>query len=106
MDEKTLSLDLLEKGTNLCHYLSCDKEEKLISKRLFDAICKLCENCYSLKNPALAKTELSLLRKNASLDADKISLYLSLLCSLGYISPAQKESMGKTLDTLKKEINI
>lgn len=106
MDEKTLSLDLMEKGMNLCRFLRSEKSESLISSRLFDAICTLCESCYSLKNSLLAKNELSSLRKVVSLEADKINLYLELLCSSGYISAAQKESMIKTLDTLKKETNI
>lgn len=106
MDEKTLALDLMEKGTNLCRFLSLEKAESLISKRLFDAICTLCESCYSLKNPTLAKAELSNLRKACSLDCDKINLYLELLQSSGYISTAQKDSILKTLDALKKETNI
>ncbi len=106
MNEKSLSLDLLEKGTNLCRFLSDEKGESLISQRLFNAICTVCECCYSLSNPSLAKNEVSLLRKNASLEADKVTLYLDLLCASGYISPAQKESMIKTLDTFRKETNI
>ena len=106
MNEKRLSLDLMEKGTTLCRFLMEEKAEKLVSSRLFDAICSLCESCYSLSNPSFAKSELSLLRKKSSTEADRISLYLELLCSLGYISVAQKESMVKTLDTLKKETNI
>lgn len=106
MNEKSLSLDLLEKGTNLCQFLQTEKAETLISSRFFDALCKMCESCYSLKNPTLAKTELSTLRKSASVEADKLYLYLDSLCSLGYISPAQRESMVKTVDILKKETNI
>lgn len=106
MDEKTLSLDLMEKGSNLCRFLMGEKSESLVSARLFDAICSLCESCYSLKNPTLAKGELSALRKAVSLEADKINLYLELLCSSGYISIAQKDSILKTLDALKKETNI
>lgn len=106
MNEKSLSLDLLEKGTNLCRFLSEEKGEGLISKRLFDALCNICESCYSLKNPSLAKNEITALRKNAALEFDKVALYLESLCNLSYISPAQKESMAKTLDVLKKEINL
>lgn len=106
MNEKSLSLDLLEKGTNLCRFLSREKDEVLVSERLFNSICTICECCYSLKNPTLAKTEVSALRKTAALEADKVTLYLDSLCNSGYISPAQKESMAKTLDALKKETNI
>lgn len=106
MNEKSLSLDLFEKGTNLCRFLSNEKGENLISAKLFNAISVICESCYSLKNPALSKPEVSQLRKNASLEGDKVNLYLELLCTSGFISQAQKDSMAKTLDTLKKEINI
>lgn len=106
MNEKSLSLDLVEKGSNLCQFLQTEKSETLLSSRFFDALCKMCESCYSLKNPSLAKAELSTLRKTASLEADKISLYLDSLLSLGYISQAQRESMVKSVDILKKEINI
>lgn len=106
MNEKTLSLDLLEKGANLCRFLSAEKGESLVSQRLFGAICSLCECCYSFKNPSLAKNEALLLRKNAALELDKAMLYLDSLCASGYISSAQKESMAKTLETLKKETNI
>lgn len=106
MNEKSLSLDLLEKGTNLCRFLSGEKDEKLISPKLFDAISCFCESCYSIKNTALSKIEIASLRKSAALESDKINLYLELLCTLGFISPAQKDSVAKTLDTLKKEINL
>ncbi len=106
MDEKTLSLDFLEKGTNLCRFLVKEKEEHFITKKLFEAISELCEYCYSLSNPTLSKADVALLRKNATLEADKVMLYLSSLLNGSYISPAQKESMIKTLDTLRKETNI
>ncbi|MBR5535176.1 MAG: hypothetical protein IKU60_00875 [Clostridia bacterium] len=106
MNEKKSSVDLLEKGTNLCLFLTKEKEETALTPRLFDAICTLSECCYSLSNPALSKTELSALRKSASLEADKVTLYLEALCIGGSISPAQKESMSKTLEALKKETNI
>lgn len=106
MNEKLASLDMLEKGTNLCLFLSKEKSENMITPRLFSAICTLSESCYSLSNPNLSKNELSTLRKSATLETDKINLYLDVLCNGLYISPAQKESMTKTLEALKKETNI
>ena len=106
MNEKSLSPDLLEKGANLCRFLENEKDEHLLSEKLFLAISALCECCYSLNNPTLSKADIALLRKNATLEADKTALYLNALQSGGYISPAQKESMAKTLDMLKKETNI
>lgn len=106
MDEKALALDLLVKGTNLCRFLSGEKSEALISERFFSAVCEFTECCFSLKNPSLGKNELAALRKTASLEQDKISLYLESLYISGFISAAQKSSVVQTLDTLKKEINL
>lgn len=106
MDEKTLSLDFVVKSSNLCRFLSGEKSENLISGKFFDAVCLLSESVYSLKSPLLSKAETASLRKEASLSADKVQMYLDALYMTGYISEAQKDSMLHSLSTLKKEINI
>lgn len=106
MDEKSLSLDLVVKSSNLCRYLMEEKSENLISQKFFDSVCLLSECAFSLKNPLFSKNEVALLRKEAAMAADKINLYLDAIYMSGLISAAQKESMVQTLNTLKKEINI
>ncbi len=106
MNEKSLLSDFLAKGTNLVGFLIDEKNENLLSQKLFSALCALCENCSSLKNPAFSKIEVAAFRKNASALCDSTNLYLETLCAGGFISPAQCDSMLKSLDTLKKEFNI
>lgn len=106
MDEKNLAADFLVKSTNLCHFLSDEKNEKMISHRLFTACASLCEAVCSLKNNLLAKSEIASVKKCAALECDKITLHLSALFSSGYISSAQQGSMLQSLDNLKKQINI
>ncbi|MGM9550892.1 MAG: hypothetical protein ACI3XA_01415 [Clostridia bacterium] len=106
MDEKTLSLDFFVKSSNLCRFLISEKSEKLISERLFNTVCLLCESAYCLKNPQLSKAEITSLRKDSILNSDKVQMYLDSLYHTGYISEAQKDSMVQSLNTLKKEINI
>lgn len=106
MDEKSLALDFEVKGANLCRFLIDEKNEKLFSKKLFDTICLFTEYCVSLNSNALSKNEIALIRKNASIESEKITLHLNALYISGFISEAQKDSMIKTLDVLKKEINI
>lgn len=106
MNEKSLLSDFLAKGTNLVGFLADERGEKLLSQRLFSALCALCENCSSLKNPAFSKIEVASMRKTASALCDNTNLYLETLCTGGHISPAQCDSMLKSLDTLKKEFNI
>ena len=106
MDEKLLFSDFLVKSTNLCGFLLTEKKEELLSKRLFEACCSFSEYLSSTANPSITKAEVSSLRKSASLEADKITLYLSALFSSGFISSAQSESMLRSLDAVKKQINI
>lgn len=106
MDEKTLSLDLIVKSSNLCRYLSAEKSENLISKKFFDSICLFSECAYSIKNPQLSKADAAALRKEATLASDRINLYLDSIYMSGFISEAQRESMTQTINILKKEINI
>lgn len=106
MHKKTAALDFAVKAANLCRFLRSEKDETLISQRLFDASVSLSECAYSLQNPALSKNDLSLLKKEAALSSDKALLCLDMLYMSGCISLAQKDSVLKTLDILKKEINI
>lgn len=106
MDEKTAALEFAVKAANLCHFLCSEKDEKIISSKFFGAASALSEGVYSLKNPALSKNDAALLRKEAALSSDKVLLYLDMLYVSGFISLAQKDSVLKTLDLLKKEINI
>lgn len=106
MNEKTLSLDFVVKSSNLCSFLISEKSENLITRKFFDAVCVLSEAAYSIKNPQLSKAETANLRKDASLAADRIQMYLKSLYMACFISEAQKDSMLNSLDKLKKEINI
>jgi hypothetical protein len=106
MDNKKIALDFSVKAANLSHFLQNEKNEKLISSSLFETSCHLSSIVCSLKNPLLSKSDLSLMKKDASLSSDKLSLLIDMLYSTGYISLAQKDSVSKTLDILKKEINI
>lgn len=104
MNEKEISLDFVVKSTNLCRYLAGEKDERILSSRFFDASCALAEKAYSLRNPLLSKNDASALKKEACLSADRSALYLDALYLSAFISAAQKESMSKSLDALKKEI--
>ncbi len=106
MDEKTFSTEFLVKSANLCRFLCEEKGEKLFSKKLFDSSSSLCEAISSFKNPSLTKPELSSLKKSASLDCDRITLYLSCLNQSLYISSAQQDSMLRSLENIKKQFNI
>ncbi len=106
MPEKTAALNFAVKASNLCGFLKSEKGETLIAPKLFDAATAVSECAYSLQNPSLSKNDLALLKKEASLSADKALLYLDMLYMSGCISLAQKDSMVKTLDILKKEINV
>lgn len=101
-----IAIDLNVKGTNLCSFLQNEKKEMLISVKLFDNITILSQSCYAMDNPSLAKTEVATLRKNATIAHSNILLHLETLYVSGFISAAQKDSMVKTLDILKKQMNI
>lgn len=106
MPKKTVALDFAVKAANLCRFLKSEKAETLITPKLFDAATAISECVYSLQNPSLSKNDLALLKKEASLHADKALLYLDMLYMSGCISLAQKDSVVKTLDILKREINL
>lgn len=103
---KTSALDLSVKSTQLCKFLSEEKGENLISPKLFNALCQLSQACYAMDNPSLSKAETALLRKTASMEYYNANFCLDTLYISGYISQAQKESMVKTIDALKKQINF
>ncbi len=106
MNEKSLIIDVLVKGANLTKFLTDEKGEKLFSEKLFSSLTNFCSMCQSSLNPAFSKAEVSGFRKSALCEADKITLLLTALSDQGFISNAQKDSMQRTLETVKKEINI
>ena len=100
MNSKTLALDFAVKSANLCRHLINDKNERLISQKLFDMSASLSGYAYSMNNPLLSKNDLASLRKETSLLGAKISLLLDMLFDSAYISEAQKQSVSRTLSAL------
>lgn len=103
---KSVCVDLCVKGSNLARFLSEEKNERLISEKLFSSICELAKCCYNLDNPSLSKADFAAFRKNALCEHGSILMYLETLYITGYISSAQKDSMTSTLNNLKKQANI
>lgn len=101
-----MALELVVKGGNLCRYIAQEKNEELLSKKLFEAICLLSENIIAVNSSFLSKAEISVFRKNASLAGNNALLYLDAIFSSGFISAAQKDSMSSSVEAIKKEFNL
>lgn len=106
MNEKSYAAELVTKASHLYKYLTDEKTETVLSARFFDKACLLSESVYSLKNSQLSKQDSLSLRKDAVCHADGVELYLDAIYTSALISEAQRDSMQRTLNTLKKEINI
>lgn len=104
--DKTAALDLTVKGARLCKFLADEKCETLISTKFFDSLCLLSRCLYTMDNPSLSKADIASFRKNAAMEYSSANLYLEALYMAGFISTAQKDSMLKTIDSVKKQLNI
>ena len=100
------ALDLCAKGTQLCKFLMEEKNENLVSEKLFCSICEMSKYAYAMDNPSLSKADIAAFRKSISIEYYNVMFYLETIYNLGYISVAQKDSMIKTIDSLKKQINF
>ena len=105
MDEKAFALDFAVKAANLTRFLKDEKNEHTISSVFFTASSDLSALVYSFKNPALSKADAAQLKKDAALLSNRIVFLLDMLFEMGFISRAQRESVLKTLDALKKNIH-
>ena len=105
MDEKALALDFAVKAANLTRFLKDEKNEHTLSLAFFTSSSDLSASVYSFKNPALSKAEAAQLKKDAILLCDRLVFRLDMMLEIGYISRAQRESVLKTLDALKKNIH-
>ena len=106
MTEKNLALDFSVKALNLARFLTDEKKEKLITPLFVASVTALGGAVYSLKNRYLSARDAAQYKKDASLECDKTAFYLDILYSSGFISLAQHGSVSKTLENLRKEINI
>ncbi len=106
MTAKDTALDFAVKAANMCRFLTEEKNERLISQKLFDASSDLASHVYCFSDPSLSKAELSALKKEAALCVQSVTLYLDMLSASGFISAAQHQSVLKTLTSLKKDATI
>lgn len=106
MTEKNLALDFSVKSLNLARFLSEEKGERLITPLFVKSVTTLGGAVYSFKNAYLTKQDAAQYKKEASLECEKIAFYLDMLYSSGFISLAQHGSVEKSLENLRKELNL